>query len=120
MAELSITCPVTTAVVDTSIDALRRILVRTGGTFAANTVLDIGSPGAGWVASGDSVTFSGGTDFVESTQLFRNGVIQLTGINAGSDNDVYFVAPSGSIAFEYNIVTNDIIQIWKFVTVSGG
>ena len=117
MAELSITCPVTTAVVETGgfAEVRRRVLVRTGGNFGANTTLDIGSPGAGWVAFGDAVTFSGATDFVENTQVFRNGVIQLTGENASSDNDLYFVAPSGSIAFEYHLVENDIIQIWKFV-----
>ena len=117
MAELSITCPVTTAVVqgEAIADIRRRVLVRTGGNFGADTTLDIGAPGAGWAVFGDAVTFSGATDFVENTQVFRNGQIQLTGENASSNNDVYFVAPSGSIAFEYHLVENDIIQIWKFV-----
>jgi hypothetical protein len=117
MAELSITCPVTTAITEggASVDVRRRVLIRTSGNFAANTAVDVNSPGTGWVAFGDTVTFSGATDFVENTQIFRGGKIQLTGENASSDNDVYFVAPSGSIAFEYHLVENDLIQIWQFV-----
>jgi len=120
MAELSLTCPTTTAVAGGgAINVQRRILVRTGGPFGADTILDIITPGPGWDVSGDDVTFSGAVDFQEQTQVFRNGDLQLTGKSASDDNDVYFVAVSGSIAFETNIITNDVLQFWKFVATSG-
>lgn len=124
MAELSLSCPksvATTATDVTGVDIQRRVLVRTGGFFEQNTVLDITNPGAGWVAFGDSVTWSGSTEFVELTQVFKDGIIQLTAESASDNNDVYFVAASGSIAFEYNIQTNDVVQVWKFnPTTSSG
>ncbi len=124
MAELSLFCPrsvSTTGAVVTGVDIQRRVLIRTGGCFEQNTVLDITDPGAGWVVLGDSVTFSGSEEFTELTQVFRNGVIQLTAESATDNNDVYFVAVSGSIGFEYNIQTNDVVQVWKFnpTTTSG-
>lgn len=101
------------------VNVQRRVLIRTAGHFDADTTLDILAPGPGWIVYGDVVTFSGATDFTEQTQVFRNGEMQLTGLSASDDNDVYFVSASGSIAFEYPIVTNDTLQIWKFVATSG-
>ncbi len=122
MAELSLSCPraASSTAGATGVDVQRQILIRTGGCFEQNTVLDITSPGVGWANFGDSVTFSGATDFVELTQVFRNGVIQLTAESATDNNDVYFVATSGSIAFEYNIQTNDVVQVWKFNPTTSG
>ena len=124
MAELTLSCPksaASTATEVSSVDVLRRILIRTGGKFDADTTLDITDPGEGWVVFGDSITWSDSNEFVELTQLYRNGIIQLTASGATDDNDVYFVAASGSIAFEYKLQTNDVVQVWKFnpVTTSG-
>jgi hypothetical protein len=126
MAELTLSCPKVissagSGAAATGVDIQRRVLIRTGGCFEQNTVLDITAPGDGWAAFGDPVTFSGSTDFTELTQVFRNGVIQLTADSATDNNDVYFVAASGSIGFEYNIQTNDVVQVWKFnpTTTSG-
>lgn len=122
MAELSLSCPRTASstAAATGVDVQRQILIRTGGCFEQNTVLDITTPGDGWANFGDSVTFSGATDFTELTQVYRNGVIQLTAESATDNNDVYFVATSGSIAFEYNIQTNDVVQVWKFNPTTSG
>jgi len=124
MAELTLSCPksvTSTAAEVSSVDVLRRILIRTGGKFDADTTLDIIDPGEGWVVFGDSITWSDSNEFVELTQLYRNGVIQLTASGAADDNDVYFVSASGNIAFEYKLQTNDVVQVWKFnpVTTSG-
>lgn len=102
-------------------DIQRRILIRTGGAVPQDTVIDVLDPGEGWVVFGDETTFSGATDFTELTQVYRNGIHQLTGESASDDNDVYFVSASGSIAFEYNLVHNDVVQVWKFnpTTTSG-
>ncbi len=101
------------------VNVQRRVLIRTAGSFDADTTLDILAPGLGWIVFGDEVTFSGAAEFTEQSQVFRNGVMQLTGLSASDDNDVYFVSASGSIAFEYPIITNDVVQIWKFVATSG-
>lgn len=123
MAQLSISCPRSTATSTpaTGVDVQRLVLIRTGGCFEANTTLDVTNPGPGWASFGDPVTFSGADEFTELTQVYRNGVIQLTAGSASDDNDVYFVAASGSIAFEMNVQTNDVVQVWKFnpTTTSG-
>jgi hypothetical protein len=97
---------------------LRRVLYRTGGQVAKDTPIDINAPGAGWTTAGVDVLFSDGTDFVETIQVFHNGVLQLAGESSGDDNDVYFVAASGTIAFEDKIKKNDVVQVWG-VTASG-
>jgi hypothetical protein len=124
MAQLSLICrqaASTATGTGGSVEVNRRVLVRTGGQVVANTAIDINDPGSGWALLGVPVTFSGSTEFTEFTQVFRNGEIQLTGASAGADNDVYFVAASGSIAFEMKIHTNDVVQVWKFTqtTASG-
>ena len=123
MARLSLTCrqAVSTATTGGSVEVDRRVLVRTGGQIPANAIIDINNPGPGWALLGVPVTFSGSTEFTESTQVYRNGEIQLTGASASNDNDVYFVAVSGSIAFEMNLHKNDVVQVWKFTqtTASG-
>ena len=123
MASLSLTCrqAVSTATTGGSVEVDRRVLVRTGGQLTANTIIDINNPGPGWALLGVPVTFSGSTEFTETTQVYRNGEMQLTGPSAGADNDVYFVAVSGSIAFEMKLHTNDVVQVWKFTqaTTSG-
>jgi hypothetical protein len=124
MARLSLTCRQTvtsTATGGGAVEVDRRVLVRTGGHIDANTTIDINDPGPGWTLLGVPVTFSGSTEFTESTQVYRNGEIQLTGASASTNNDVYFVAVSGSIAFEMKLHTNDVVQVWNFsqTTTSG-
>ena len=123
MASLFLTCrqAVSTATTGGSVEVDRRVLVRTGEQIPANAIIDINNPGPGWALLGVPVTFSGSTEFTESTQVYRNGEIQLTGASASDDNDVYFVAVSGSIAFEAKLHTNDVVQVWKFTqaTASG-
>jgi len=116
MAQLSLICrrETTAAAAGGPVEVDRRVLVRTGGRIAANTAIDINDPGPGWDLLGVPVTFPGFTEFKETAQVFRNGVIQLTGTSASNDNDVYFVSASGNIAFEYNLVRNDVVQVWKF------
>lgn len=98
----------------------RRILIRTGGPVPQNTTIDTLDPGDGWVTFGDQTTFSGATDFTELTQIYRNGMHQLTGESASDDNDVYFVSISGSLAFEHVVALNDIVQIWRFNPTTSG
>jgi hypothetical protein len=98
----------------------RQVLIRTGGVFEANTPLNTLAPGAGWQTFGDIVTFSDATNFIEQTQLYRNGQLLLTATSSTADNDVYFVAASGTIAFESNLHANDVIQVWKFEATASG
>ncbi len=97
---------------------LRRTLSRTGSQVAADTPIDINAPGAGWVTAGVDVLFADSGEFVETIQVFHNGVLQLSAEGAGDDNDVYFVSASGTVAFEYKIKKNDVVQVWG-VTASG-
>lgn len=120
MADLSLTCAGSANVTVkfeglAPLNILRRTLIRTGGPLEADTIIDIIDPGTGWVVEGDDITFSTATDFVEQTQVFRGGQMQLTAEGAGDDNDIYFVSASGNLAFETVIQTNDVIQFWKFV-----
>jgi hypothetical protein len=120
MADLGFTCRVASTTgggAGVNVDKLS--LVRTGTTFMANTSLDINSPGAGWSSEGGPVSFSS-TEFMEVTQVYRNGVLQLPGINSAADNDVYFVSASGTLAFEYDIRNLDVLQVWNFTTTSSG
>ena len=69
---------------------------------------------------GDEVTFSGASDFVELTQVYRGGQLLAAAETASDNLDVYFVATSGTIAFEDILHRNDVIQVWRFdPTVSG-
>ena len=122
MAELSLTCPTTATSTagGGAVDVDRRILVRTGGNFSANTPLDITSPGTGWLAFGDDVTFSGASDFVDQTQIYRGGQLLLAAESASDDYDVYFVAVSGTLAFESNVRRHDVIQVWRFNATASG
>ncbi len=116
MAELSLTCPTSTAAAGGSgnVDIDSRRLIRNGGIFSANTSLDINSPGAGWLLSGREVTFSGSADFINTTQVYRNGQLLLTAEDASDDFDVYFVTANSTLAFESDVQDLDIIQVWKF------
>ncbi len=124
MAELSLTCPVATVPTggggSAIVDITKRVLVRTGGCVERDTIIDIITPGAGWVTTGDEVTFANATEFNEQIMVFENGVLMFTGENAATDNDVYFVAASGQIAFETALDENDVIQIWKFGATTSG
>lgn len=119
MAELSLICPSTTSSVSTTsgvVNIKKRVLVRTAGLLPRNTPIDILSPGPGWVTVGSPTPFSDAIEFDTKIQIFLNGNIMFTAQDATANNDVYFVAPSGQLAFEINIDTNDLIQIWKFGT----
>jgi len=120
MAELGFSCPATTGNSGGggSVNINNRTLIRTGGPLAKDEPISFNSPGAEWASSGDVITFSGASDFVDNTQFFRNGQLILPGANASADNDVYFVSNT-SFAFEFPILKNDIIQIWQFTTASG-
>jgi len=124
MAELTITCPSSSANgsggAAAGIDIQKQVLVRTGGHFEKNTVLDITSPGAGWASLGDVVTFSGSDEFTDLTQVYLNGIQQLTAASASDNNDVYFVSTSGNIAFEMHLQGSDILQFWKFNSTTSG
>jgi hypothetical protein len=97
---------------------LRRVLQRTGGQLAADTPIDVNAPGPGWVTAGVDVLFADSSEFVEEIQVFHNGVLQLSAEASIDNNDVYFVAASGTIAFEFKIKLNDVVQVWG-VTASG-
>lgn len=90
----------------------KRILVRTGGNFAANTSLNTSTPGAGWSAYGDAISWATANDFVENVSIFYNGQLQLTASGAADNNDVYQLG-SPSIAFEFVVRANDVIQLWR-------
>lgn len=124
MAELSLTCPAPAAsgvaAGGAIVDIDKRVLVRTGGCVERDTTIDIIDPGPGWTTSGDEVTFANATEFNTQAMVFENGVLMFTAENAAADNDVYFVAPSGEIAFETALDENDVIQIWKFGATSSG
>lgn len=92
----------------------KRKLVRTGGQLAADTTVDLSSPDSGWNAFGDSIVFVDANEFVEDVSVFHNGILQLPASGSGDDNDVYFVSSPDSLAFEFIIRTNDIVQVWKF------
>ena len=124
MAELGITCPPASSTATGggagNLDLEKVSLIRTGGRFAKDTTLDINNPGAGWTSIGGPIVISGSTEFVEQIQTFRNGLIQLPGENSGFDYDVYFVAASGSIAFESDLHKHDVVQVWNFKTTTSG
>jgi hypothetical protein len=121
MAELGITCPTSSAAggVGSGVDIDKLSLIRTGEYFPANTSLDINAPGSGWASLGGPVFFSS-TEFMEVTQVYRNGVLQLPAPNSSANNDVYFVTESGTIAFEYDVRNLDVIQVWNFTATSSG
>lgn len=116
MAELGFTCPASTTSAGTgTIELDKRSLIRTGGCFEADTPLSLETPGPGWSVSGDEITYSGGSEFTGTSQVFYNGSLLQSAATSGTGCDVYFVSASGStIAFGFNIDTNDSIQVWKF------
>jgi hypothetical protein len=95
----------------------KRVLIRTGGQVAQNTTINISTPGAGWTVYGDDIQLTSSGTFIESASVYVNGILQLTAPDAAADNDVYWVSSPYSIAFEYKIRSNDVIQIYKFPTV---
>ena len=103
-----------------TVDIAKRVLIRTGGCVERDTTIDIITPGAGWTTAGDEVTFANATEFNDQVMVFENGVLMFTGENSAADNDVYFVAASGQIAFETELDENDVIQIWKFGATTSG
>lgn len=121
MADLGFTCRAATVAGGggSSVNVGKVSLIRTGATFSANTALDINNPGAGWTKTGGPVFFSA-TEFTDVAQVYRNGVLQLPGINSSADHDVYFVLASGTLAFEYDIRNLEVIQVWTFTATASG
>ena len=90
----------------------KRTLIRTGNQITADTTINLSAPGAGWNGYGDLITWMSGNDFVENVSVFYNGQLQLPASGAGDNNDVYQLG-SPSIAFEFVVRKNDIIQVWR-------
>ena len=105
---------VATGTIAASTEIQKRTLIRIGGQVPENTTINIETPGAGWDVFGDTIVLTNSGTFIESVEVFTNGLLQLNGPDAAADYDVYFVASDFDIAFEYKIKKNDIIQVWKF------
>ena len=101
-------------------DTQRKVMVRTGGQLPANFPVNINTPGDGWVAHGSALTFADTQEFLDYTQIYRNGqLLYIAAIGSSEVADAY-VSVSGSsilISFGYGISTNDSITIWKFSKV---
>ena len=98
-------------------DTQRRIMVRIGGKLPANYPININTPGDGWIAQGSVLTFADTQEFLDYTQVYRNGqLLYIAAVGSSEIADAYVVV-SGSIiliSFGYSISTNDSIAIWKF------
>jgi hypothetical protein len=108
---------IATGTISQSNEIQKRVLIRTGGQILENTSINISTPGAGWTVYGDDVQITTSGTFVESTSVYTNGVLQLTAPDGAANNDVYWVSTPYTIAFEYKIRTNDVIQIYKFPSI---
>ena len=97
----------------TQIQKDRQVLIRTGSQLPADTTITLSSPDSGWTSTGDVVSWVSVDHFIDQTQIYLNGVLQLTASGAGDDNDVYFVATPGQFACEFIVKENDIIQVWS-------
>jgi hypothetical protein len=76
------------------------------GDIAANTAINISS-----FTNPDGMDFgSSASDWEKGYDVFVNGVLQLNGQSASADNDVYWLS-SATLAFEYDLKINDIVQI---------
>lgn len=97
-------------------------LIRKINPVPAHTSININSPGTNWIKEGDTFTFDSAGSFVQGTQVFRNGQLLYLGQSDTDDADAYTVTPPASgissIAFEFSVQPNDIIQIWKHTVVS--
>ena len=90
----------------------RQVLNRTGGQLAADTVITLSDLDSGWTSTGDVVAWSSVDHFIDQTQFYLNGALQVTSSGASDDTDVYFVATPDQFAFEFVIKKNDIVQVW--------
>lgn len=101
-------------------DAQRKILVRTGGVFGAGSFVEINSPGAGWAELGPDLSFLDTQDFIDYTQVYRNGQLLYVLETGNLTNPDAFVSVAGLsvlLSFPYPISTNEVITIWKFTKV---
>lgn len=101
-------------------DAQRKILVRTGGQMPSNFPIDINSPGSGWVELGPDLSFADTQEFLDYTQVFRNGQLVYVLESGNLNNPDAYVSVAGSavvMVFPYTITTNEVITIWKFTKV---
>ena len=70
---------VATGTIAASNEIQKRTLIRTGGQVFQNTAINIDTPGAGWDVFGDTITISTSGTFIESVEVFTNGLLQLNG-----------------------------------------
>lgn len=91
---------------------MKRVIIRTGNDISANQSVDTSNPGAGWSAYGDTISWSTANDFVENVSVFYNGQLQLVASGSADNNDVYQLG-SPTIAFEFLVRKNDVIQLWR-------
>jgi len=112
MAELGITCPVSSSS-GGSITTEKLFLIRTGDVVPAGTTIDINAPGVGWTSVGGPVSVSGVQEFIDDTQTFTNGILQLPGSSGTVDKDVFFVSAVSNLSFVYDIRNSDILQFLK-------
>jgi hypothetical protein len=76
--------------------------------IAANTAINIST-----FTNPDGLDFGTvAADWVNNYEVFVNGVLQLSGVDAAANNDVYWLS-SATIAFEYKIKAGDVVQIIK-------
>ena len=98
-------------------DTQRKILVRIGGKLPANFPVSINTTGDGWIGHGSDLIFSDTQEFLDYTQVYRNGqLLYIAAVGSSEVADAY-ISVSGSsilISFGYSISTNDSITIWKF------
>ena len=74
----------------------------------ANTAINIST-----FTNPDAIDFGTvAADWVNNYEVFVNGVLQLNGADAAANNDVYWLS-SATIAFEYKLKNNDVLQIIK-------
>lgn len=91
--------------------------IRINGNLDADTAIDLSDLIAGdpnWTSTGDSITWSSASDFVENVSVFVNGTLMLPGVDINANLDVYFVGTPDQLAFGFKIKKNESLQIWRF------
>jgi len=76
------------------------------GDITANTAINISA-----FSNPDGLDFgTSAGNWEKNYDIYVNGILQLNGQSASANNDVYWLS-SATIGFEYNLKTNDIIQV---------
>ena len=98
-------------------EAQKKILIRVGGQLTTASPIDINSPAGGWVEHGTDLTFADTQEFLDYTQVYRNGQLLYVAEYGGPETADVYVSVAGSLVQLYSdpgIVTNDVLVIWKF------